>query len=102
MVGSQIRDFTSIAFESSHVNRAITLIVVDFSWLISCLVLNLAEILLGLSMHWRDSNNRQEKVDKFNLLMENISAALFVLMILFMPLMCTWLINSILILVVDK
>jgi hypothetical protein len=53
----------------------------------------LAEILLGLSMHWRDSNNRQEKVDKFNLLMENISAALFVLMILFMPLMCTWLIS---------
>jgi hypothetical protein len=28
------------------------------------------------------------------LLMENISAALFVLMILFMPLMCTWLISS--------
>ncbi len=52
MVGSQIRDFTLIAFESSHVNRAITLIVVDISWLLSCLVLNLAEILLGLSMHW--------------------------------------------------
>jgi hypothetical protein len=35
MVGSQIRDFASIALESSYVNRAITLIVVDFSWLLS-------------------------------------------------------------------
>jgi hypothetical protein len=88
MVGSQIREgnWTSISFESSHANGAS--VVFAFSWLLSYLVSNLAEILFRSFAEGGHSNNRLEKVGECNLLMEKVSEAFFHVLIEYH--LCLW------------
>ncbi len=75
--------------QSSHVNRAISLVRVN---LVCCSLLvailpwsKLGRNFFSGPLQWWDSSSRLEKVGKCNMLMEKVSAAFSVLMIPFMP-----------------